>query len=68
MNKVFRKEDLEILNWLDSEECEQYWVKNDKGEKDYITKENWTKARKEYNKKKLYDNKNVFYHVELWGV
>ena len=68
MNKIFREEHLEFLKWLDSEECEQYWVKNDKGEKDYITEENWTKARKEYNEKKLYDNKNVISHVELWWV
>ena len=66
MNKVFRKADLEFLKWPDSEENEQYWTKSDKGEKDYITKENWTKARKEFNKKNLYDNKNVFSHVELW--
>ena len=68
MNKVFRKEDLEFLKWLDSEENEQYWTKDDKGEKGYVKKDNWTKARKEFKKKKIYDNKNVFSHVELWGV
>ena len=68
MNKVFRKEDLDFFNWLNLNENEHYWTKNDKGEKDYVTNESWTKARKEYNKKKLYDNKNVFSHVELWGV
>ena len=68
MNKVFRKEDLEFLNWLNSEENEQYWTKNDKGEKDYISLDNWCKARKERNKKKLFDNKNIFSHVELWGL
>ena len=67
MNKIFRKEDLEFRKWLESEESEQYWEKDDKGEKGHITKDNWTKARKEFNKKKLYDNKNVFSHVELWG-
>ena len=67
MNSNIRKADLEFLKWLNSEESEQYGTKNDKGEKDYITKDNWTRARKEFSKKNLYDNKNVFSHVELWG-
>ena len=67
MNKYFRIEDLEFLNWLNSEENEHYWTKNDKGKKDHISLENWCKARKEHNKIKLFDNKNIFYHVELWG-
>ena len=68
MSKYFRIEDQEFLNWLNSNENEHYWTKNDKGEKDYISMENWCKARKEYNNIKLFDNKNVFSHVELWGV
>ena len=66
MEKGIRKEDLEFLKWLDSKECEHYWVKDEKGEKG-ILKDSWTKAMEEYSRiKKLYDNKTFFYSQEVW--
>ena len=66
MDKEIRKEDLEFMRWLDSKECEHYWVKDEKGEK-AILKDSWIEAMKEYKRMKLaLDSKAVFWSQEVW--
>ena len=60
MDNTITDEDIQFMRWLDSKECEHYWIKNDQGEK-VILREGWDEALKEYNKMKpLFDNKNAF--------
>ena len=67
MDKEIRKEDLEFMKWLDSKECEHYWVKDDSGEKTAILKDSWTEAMKEYSRIKLaVDSKAIFWSNEDW--
>lgn len=58
------KQDIEFMRWLDSPACEQFWEKDEKGEK-IMLKKGWDVAQEEYNRlKKLYDNRSFFYSVE----
>ena len=60
MDNTITKEDIQFMRWLDSKECEHYWIKNDQGEK-VILREGWDEAMKQYKKlKPLFDNKNCF--------
>ena len=42
-------QDIEFMRWLDSKECERYWVKDEKGE-NMILRSGWDKAQEEYNR------------------
>ena len=39
----------DFMRWLDSKECEQYWDKDENGEK-VILRSGWDKAQIEYNR------------------
>ena len=41
---------IEFVRWLDSKECEQYWEKNEKGEKSQILRAGWARAQTEYDR------------------
>ena len=49
MDHQVTTEDREFMRWLDSKEGEQYWDKDDKGEK-VILRSGWDLAQKEYNR------------------
>ena len=61
----------DFMIWLDSKECEQYWDKDENGEK-VILRSGWDKAQEEYNiikglKGKSENNLKVCdttYHIE----
>ena len=58
-------EDIALLRWLDSEENERFWVKDENGEK-VLLKDGWDKAQEEYNRiKQVADNKVVFFSEEF---
>ena len=58
-------EDIAFLRWLDSEENEKFWVKDENGEK-VLLKDGWDKAQEEYKRiKQVADNKTVFYSEEF---
>jgi len=62
------QEDVAFLRWLDSEENEKFWVKNESGEK-VMLREGWDKAQEEYKRiKQLADNKMIFYSEEFRGL
>ena len=67
MDKILHKDTVDFLKWIDLEENDNYWTKNEKGEKDHLTKESWKKAMNKWRTKQLIDNKLVFSHVELRG-
>ena len=67
MEYTLTQSDIEFMKWLDSTECEHYWVKDEKGEK-AILRDSWTKAREEYDRiKQLVDNKSIFISNENWA-
>ena len=41
---------MEFMRWLDSKEGEQYWEKDDKGEKTMILRAGWARAQIEYDR------------------
>ena len=47
---------MEFLNWLGSKECEQYWEKDEEGER-VILRSGSDKAQAEFNRIKATDNK-----------
>ena len=61
----------DFMIWLDSEECEQYWDKDENGEK-VILRSGWDKAQAEYNRIKGLKGKSendlkvcdTTYHIE----
>lgn len=62
------QEDVAFLRWLDSEENDKFWVKNESGEK-VMLREGWDKAQEEYKRiKQLVDNKMIFYSEEFRGL
>ncbi len=51
-------DDVELLIWFDSDKTDQYWLKDENGNRT-ILQDGWTNAQKEYNIiKKLYNLKN----------
>ena len=41
---------IEFMRWLDSKEGEQYWEKDEKGEKSQILRAGWARAQIEYDR------------------
>ncbi len=48
MDHQITTEDMEFMKWLDSNEGEKYWDKDEKGER-VILRSGWEKAHEEYN-------------------
>ena len=61
----------DFMRWLDSKECEQYWDKDENGEK-VILRSGWDKSQAEYNRIKGLKGKSendlkvcdTTYHIE----
>jgi hypothetical protein len=49
MDNQLSAQDMQFLQWLDSKDGEQYWEKEENGEK-VITRSSWLKAHMEYQK------------------
>ena len=49
MGTNLKQEDLEFVRWLDSKEAEQFWDRDENGEKQILRK-GWEKAEIEYNR------------------
>ncbi len=56
MDHQIAAEDHKFMRWLDSNECEQYWVKVDNAAK-VILGSGWDKAQTKYNRIKRLKNK-----------
>ena len=41
---------IQFIQWLDSKEGEQYWEKDEKGEKSQILRAGWARAQIEYDR------------------
>ena len=41
---------IEFMRWLDSKEGEQFWEKDEKGEKSQILRAGWARAQIEYDR------------------
>jgi len=71
MDRQITTEDREFMRWLESEECERYWDKDEKGEK-VILRSGWDRAYEEYNRIKGLKGKSendlkvcdTTYHIE----
>ena len=71
MDHQITDEDREFMIWLDCKECEQYWDKDENGEK-VILRSGWDKAHEEYNRIKGLKGKSendlkvcdTTYHIE----
>ena len=50
---------MDFMRWLDGKEGEQYWEKDDKGEKTMILRPGWARAQIEYDRiKEIYNKEN----------
>jgi hypothetical protein len=49
---------IEFMRWLDSKEGEQYWEKDEKGEKSQILRAGWARAQIEYDRIKQEQEQN----------
>ena len=41
---------IQFIHWLDSKEGEQFWEKDEKGEKSQILRAGWARAQIEYDR------------------
>jgi hypothetical protein len=57
MEHQLTADDIEFMRWLDSKEGEQYWDRDEKGEK-VILRPGWYLAQKHYNEIKKKTNKS----------
>ncbi len=55
MEHVLTTHDIEFMRWLDSKEGEQFWDRDDKGDK-VILRSGWYLAQKHYNEIKEKQN------------
>ncbi len=50
---------INFVKWLDSKEGEQYWEKDEKGEKSQILRAGWARAQIEYDRIKEWEANEI---------